>query len=72
MEDLKFWIFILISGLIIFGVGAGTSYRVKYLQCAAQATALNYKYEYSYWAGCVVTSANGKKKLLKYLRNYAE
>lgn len=72
MEDIKLWIFILISSLIILGIGVVSSYRVEYLQCAAQATALNYKYEYGYYTGCVVTSPNGKKMLLKYLRNYVE
>lgn len=45
-------------------------YPIAKMQCEAKAKALGYKCEYGILQGCVLEKPNGKKVLLKQLRDF--
>lgn len=58
--------------IIIIAIVIGISYGADYLECSATAKTLEYQSEYHPFTGCVLTKPNGKKVLLKQLRDYGE
>lgn len=58
--------------IIIVAIIIGIIYGADYLQCSATAKTLEYQSEYNPFIGCVLTKPNGKKVLLKQLRDYGE
>ena len=58
--------------IIIVAIVIGITYGADYLQCSATAKTLEYQSEYHPFTGCVLTKPNGKKVLLKQLRDYGE
>lgn len=58
--------------IIIIAIIIGISYGADYLECSATAKTLEYQSEYHPFTGCVLTKPNGKKVLLKQLRDYGE
>ncbi len=50
----------------------GLSYAHDKIECSQTAKALNYKSKYFYFSGCVLIKPNGKRILLKQLRDYGE
>lgn len=58
--------------IIIIAIIIGISYGADYLECSATAKTLEYQSEYNPFTGCVLTKSNGKKVLLKQLRDYGE
>lgn len=58
--------------IIIIAIVIGISYGADYLECSATAKTLEYQSEYNPITGCVLTKPNGKKVLLKQLRDYGE
>lgn len=58
--------------IIIFAIAIGMAYGADYLECSATAKTLEYQSEYNPFTGCVLTKPNGKKVLLKQLRDYGE
>jgi hypothetical protein len=58
--------------IIIVAIIIGIIYGADYLQCSATAKTLEYQSEYNPFTGCVLTKPNGKKVLLKQLRDYGE
>lgn len=50
----------------------GLSYAHDKIECSQAAEAFNYKAKYFPYIGCVLTKPNGKKVLLKQLRDYGE
>lgn len=51
--------------LALFG-----QYPIAKMQCEAKARAIGYKCEYGILQGCVLEKPNGKKVLLKQLRDF--
>jgi hypothetical protein len=47
----------------------GVSCIMENIQCSQTGGALNYKTEWHYWTGCVVTKPNGSRVLLKQMRD---
>ena len=47
----------------------GTSCTMEHIQCLQTGRALNYKTEWHYWTGCIVTKPDGNKVLLKQMRD---
>ena len=47
----------------------GLSSVANYTQCSQTGKALNYKTEWHYWTGCIVTKPDGSKVLLKQMRD---
>ena len=58
--------------IIFFAFTIGISYFMGNQRCYATANALGYKCEFHYFTGCVLEKPNGKKVLLKQLREFAE
>ena len=58
--------------IIILAIIIGIDYGADYLKCSATAKTLEYQSEYHPFTGCVLTKPNGKKVLLKQLRDYGE
>lgn len=58
--------------IIIVAIVIGISYGTDYIECSATAKTLEYQSEYNPFTGCVLTKPNGKKVLLKQLRDYGE
>ena len=58
--------------IIIIAIIIGISYGADCLECSATAKILEYQSEYNPFTGCVLTKPNGKKVLLKQLRDYGE
>lgn len=58
--------------IIIIAIVIGISYGADYLECSATAKTLEYQSEYHPFTGCILTKPNGKKVLLKQLRDYGE
>ena len=57
---------------IILCLSIGADYIPHKIECSQTAKALSYKSKYTYFTGCVLTKPNGKKVLLKQLRDYGE
>ena len=55
--------FMFITALMVL-----TCYSDK-IGCTKTAKILNYKSQYSYWAGCIIIDKNGNKKLLNQMIN---
>ena len=47
----------------------GVSCIMENIQCSQTGKALNYKTEWHYWTGCVVTKPDRSKVLLKQMRD---
>lgn len=45
------------------------AFSIDNFSCKKTAEKLNYNYEYSIWAGCILENAKGHKFLLEQLRN---
>lgn len=58
--------------IIILAIVIGITYGGDYLECSVTAKTLEYQSEYNPFTGCVLTKPNGKKVLLKQLRDYGE
>lgn len=58
--------------LVIIGGIFFVNYQIDKFQCKKQTEAINYNYEYSYWTRCIIVKPNGKKILLKQLRDFGE
>lgn len=69
MKEIVFTI-IIIASMIAFTTCI--SYLMGNQRCYAIANALGYKCEFHYFTGCVLEKPNGKKVLLKQLREFAE
>ena len=41
-----------------------------YQRCKETSNALNYKYAWHYWTGCVIEKPDGSKALLRQMRNF--
>lgn len=61
-----------LSLIIIVAIVIGITYGADYLECSAAAKILEYQSEYNPFIGCVLIKPNGKKVLLKQLRDYGE
>lgn len=57
---------------IVISCVCGLNYTFQKIQCTRTAKVLNYKSEYNYVTGCILEKPNGKKILLKQLRDYGE
>ena len=61
---LTFIFFIFLAALLV-----GFSAIVDSTRCSETGKALNYKTEWHYWSGCVVTKPDGNKVLLRQMRD---
>ena len=68
--DTENFIFGVIFFACMLALTAGMSYFMGKTECNAKANVLGYKHEYHYWTGCVLEKPDGKKVLLKQLRDY--
>ena len=41
-----------------------------YTRCKETSNALNYKYTWHYWTGCIIEKPDGSKALLRQMRNF--
>lgn len=64
--------YIVFALFIILCLSIGADYIPHKIECSQTAKALNYNSKYTYFTGCVLTKPNGKKVLLKQLRDYGE
>lgn len=64
--------YIVFALFIILCLLIGADYIPHKIECSQTAKALNYNSKYTYFTGCVLTKPNGKKVLLKQLRDYGE
>ena len=60
----------LIIIIIAFASLVKFAYWIESKECTAKATALNYKYDFKFFQGCVLEKPNGKKILLEQLRDF--
>ena len=63
MKEIIFTVLFL-GAIIVF------DYYMGAIGCNAKAKAIGYKSEYHFFSGCVLEKPNGKKVLLKQLRDY--
>ena len=59
----------LVTFVVLFGVCLGITCVCENYRCSEVGKTLNYKTEWSYWTGCVVTKPDGSKVLLKQMRD---
>lgn len=64
--------YIVFALFIILCLSIGADYIPHKIECSQTAKALNYNSKYTYFTGCVLTKPNGKRILLKQLRDYGE
>ena len=60
----------IIAIVIVFGTYFGFIYVIGKKSCTAQANVLGYKSYYGIFEGCVLEKPDGKKVLLKQLREF--
>ena len=60
----------IIFTILFLGTIIVFDYFVSATGCNAKANAIGYKSEYHLFAGCVLEKPNGKKVLLRQLRDY--
>ena len=54
---------------VLFGVCTGITCISENFRCSEVGKTLNYRTEWYYWTGCVVTKPDGSKVLLKQMRD---
>lgn len=59
---------IIFLGIVLI-LTIGVSCIMENIQCSQTGRALNYKTEWHYWTGCIVTKPDGSKVLLKQMRD---
>lgn len=59
----------LVVFIVLFGVCSGITCICENYGCSEVGKTLNYKTEWHYWTGCVVTKPDGSKVLLKQMRD---
>ena len=59
-----------IAFIFVLGVFTLISSSISVMHCSAVGRDLNYKTEWHWFTGCVVEQADGKKVLLKQMRNF--
>ena len=64
--------FILMVGffLLLLLFALCMSSLTDYTRCKEISNALNYKYTWHYWTGCVIEKPDGSKALLRQMRDF--
>ena len=66
---MKDGLFTFIFFMIFVMICVGLSVTADSTRCKEIGKVLNYKTEWNYWSGCVVTKPDGNKVLLKQMRD---
>lgn len=72
MENIIDWIRVFFPSFLLLLLVCWFFIYADKIQCNEQAKVLNYQCEYHILTGCVLVKENGKKILLKQLRNWEE
>ena len=70
MKDFITCIFVCIVCITFLAFLVFWGYFMDKIECNTKANAIGYKSEYHYFTGCVLEKPNGKKVLLRQLRDY--
>ena len=67
---MKECLFSLVFIVFIVALSTTISSLSDYTRCKETSNALNYKYTWHYWTGCVIEKPDGSKALLRQMRNF--